>query len=310
MSWSLERVKGIAYALVSSSTFGLIPMFAIPPMREGMLVNSVVFYRFLFSSLAVGAVLLLRGSSLRVNRRELRFLLVLGLLYAATSLVLTSSYVYIPSGTATTIHFLYPVVVSVVMSLVFKERASVFLYVAVVLALCGVYLLSGVEHGAEVNVRGYAMAFSTVLTYACYIIVVNRSCINRMDGLKATFYVLSVGMVIFFFNSLLADGEISGFPDWGSFVHILQLALVATLVSDLTLILAIQRIGSTMSAILGCLEPLTAVCMGALFLGESFTVGQGAGLVAVLAAVMLVICASARGKAGREAATPPSSPRK
>lgn len=43
MSWSLERVKGIAYALVSSSTFGLIPMFAIPPMREGMLVNSVVF---------------------------------------------------------------------------------------------------------------------------------------------------------------------------------------------------------------------------------------------------------------------------
>ena len=126
MSWSLERVKGIAYALVSSSTFGLIPMFAIPPMREGMLVNSVVFYRFLFSSLAVGAVLLLRGSSLRVNRRELRFLIVLGLLYAATSLVLTSSYVYIPSGTATTIHFLYPVVVSVVMSLVFKERASVF----------------------------------------------------------------------------------------------------------------------------------------------------------------------------------------
>lgn len=296
MATSFEKVKGFVYALISSSTFGLIPMFAIPPMKAGMLVNSVVFYRFLFSSLAVGLVLLVRGESFRVNRRELKFLLVLSLLYAATSLILTSSYVFIPSGTATTIHFLYPVVVSIVMSLVFKERASVFLYVAVVLALCGVYLLSGVEHGADFNIKGYAMAFSTVLTYACYIIVVNRSCINRMNGLRATFFVLSVGMVIFFFNALLADGEISSFPDWKSFVDIILLAIVATLVSDLTLILAIQRIGSTMSAILGCLEPLTAVCMGALFLGEHFNLSQGVGIFAVLVAVVLVICSSARRK--------------
>lgn len=294
---SFESFKGVIYAVISSSTFGLIPLFAVPPVLAGMPVNSVVFYRFFFSAIAIGLVLVLKKIDFRISRREFAMLCVLGILYASTSLILTSSYFYIPSGTATTIHFLYPVVVSLIMALMFKEQSSMLLYGAVVLAIGGVYMLSGVQQGAEVNVIGYLMAFSTVLTYAGYLVVVNRSCINRMNGLKATFWVLTMGMVIFFFNTMIQDGYISGFPDTKSFIQVLMLALLSTLVSDLTLILAIQRIGSTITAILGCMEPLTAVCMGAIFLGEKCSLTQGVGILIILCAVILVIYSSKKKKA-------------
>lgn len=286
---SLSSFKGVVYAIISSATFGLIPLFAVPPVNEGMAVNSVVFYRFFFSALAMFFVLLLKKIDLRVSWREFSILCALGVLYAATSLILTSSYFYIPSGTATTIHFLYPVVVSLIMALVFKERVSFMLYIAIVLAICGVYLLSGVQQGGDVNMKGYLMAFSTVLTYAGYLVIVNRTCINRMNGLKATFWVLMIGAVIFFVNTLLQDGKIDGFTSGDAFVRVLCLALISTLVSDLTLILAIQRIGSTTTAILGCMEPMTAVAMGIIFLGEKCSIEQGTGIAVILCAVILVI---------------------
>lgn len=291
---SFESVKGVLYAMISSATFGLIPLFAVPPVLAGMPVNSVVFYRFFFSAAAMAVVLFLKRIDLRITKRELLFLIILSLLYASTSLILTSSYFYIPSGTATTIHFLYPVVVALLMTFLFNEHSTYFLYCAVVLAIGGVYLLSDVSHGTVFNPKGYIMAFSTVITYAGYLVVINRSCINRMNGLKATFWVLVMGAVIFFFNTLIQDGAISGFPDLKSFVQVFMLAIVATLVSDLTLILAIQRIGSTITAILGCMEPLTAVLMGVVFLGEKCSASQAAGIAIILCAVVLVIYSSKR----------------
>lgn len=295
-SKSFDSLKGILYAIISSSTFGLIPLFAVPPVLAGMPVNSVVFYRFLFSAIVMGGILSFKKVDFRITGREFMFLAVLSLLYASTALILTSSYFYIPSGTATTIHFLYPMVVALLMTFIFKEDYSYVLFGAIILALGGVYLLSGVQQGMEINPKGYFMAFSTVLTYSGYLVTVNRSCINRMNGLKATFWVLSIGAVIFFFNTIIQDGAIAGFPDFKSFVRILMLAIVATLISDLTLILAIQRIGSTITAILGCMEPLTAVVMGVLFLGEKCSASQWGGIAIILCAVTAVIYSSQKKK--------------
>lgn len=291
---SIKSFKGVFYAIISSTTFGLIPLFAIPPVREGMMVNSVVFYRFLFSTIAVGIALTARKTSFRITRDEFSLLFALGVLYASTSLMLMSSYFYIGSGTATTIHFLYPLFVALAMTFVFKERSTAFLYVAVVLALGGVYLLSGMGEGGDVSWKGYFMAFSTVLTYAGYILIVNRTRINRMNGLKATFWVLLIGTCIFLVNSLATDGDISAFPNWGAFADLLLLSLLCTLVSDLTLILAIQHIGSTITAILGCMEPLTAVAVSVLFLGENCSAEKIAGIIIILCAVVMVIYSSRR----------------
>lgn len=285
-----KSIRGLIYAVVSSATFGLVPLFAIPALKAGVSVNSVVFYRFAISALLVGLVLLARRESFRIAKRQLPVIAGFALLYAATSFLLTQSYLYIPSGLATTLHFLYPVLVTILMVVLFKERLSVPIAVATLLALGGIYLLSG-SNGSEVNPTGMALALTTVLTYASYIVGLNRSSIGRIDSLKLTFYILSTGSLFFLVNLLVRGEGLTPIPSWKSGIDLFMLALVPTLISNLTLILAVKHIGSTTTAVLGCMEPLTAVVMGILFLGESCSPIQALGIGIILVAVTTVIMA-------------------
>lgn len=290
----MNQFKGILYGILSSSTFGLIPLFALPAIAAGVGIDSVMLYRFGISALVVGSYLLLRGHDLKISLREMITLFGLGLLYASTALFLTQSYLYIPSGIATTIHFLYPVVVTVVMILFFKDRVSFPVILATGLAVGGVCMLSNGEGEGSVSFKGLLYVLLTVVTYALYIVGVNKSEVSRMDGLKMTFYILFACAVIFGIN-LLVKGQRLDLPSSGEvWIYLILLALIPTLVSDLTLILAVQNIGSTTTAVLGCMEPLTAVGMGVLFLGEHFGFMQLLGMLVVVVAVTIIILTGSR----------------
>lgn len=194
-----------------------------------------------------------------------------------TALLLTTSYLYIPSGIATTIHFLYPVVVTTVMILFFKDKVSVPVIGATLMAILGVYLLSNNGTAGTVSLKGLLLVLTTVVTYALYIVGVNKSCVHRMDGLKLTLCAFGRGYGVRF--EFIGEGvPLDPIPDWETGVYLLLLALIPTLVSDFTLILSVQHVGSTTTAVLGCMEPLTAVCMGVWFLHESLGFWQLAGL--------------------------------
>lgn len=285
----MHSVKGLFYAIISSATFGLIPLFAIPALQAGVAVNAVVFYRFFLSAIAMGIVMLFKGTSLKISWQEYKAICWLSLFYGATSLLLTLSYLYIPSGTATTIHFLYPVLVTLIMILLFKEKGNLPVYFATILAIGGVGLLGSADNSGIFSTTGLVLALTTVCTYAIYIVGVQKSDAKHMDGLKTTFFVLLNCAGIFLVNVLVQDGEISPIPDLSTGINLLLLALIPTLVSNLTLILAVQHVGSTTTAILGCMEPMTAVTMGVLFLGETCNSMQLAGIGIILIAVTLVI---------------------
>ena len=177
----------------------------------------------------------------------------------------------------------------------FKDRISVSVMVAALAAVAGVWLLSG-GTDAAVGMKGLTLALATVATYAVYIVGVNKSCVQHMKGLKMVFFILLSATIIFAGN-LFVKGEIpESIPDWSAAVHLILLALIPTLVSDLTLVLAVQRIGSTTTAILGCLEPLTAVALGIFFLGERFVAEQFAGVALIVAAVVTVILGGRPGR--------------
>lgn len=290
----MNQLRGLLYGIVSSSTFGLIPLFALPALQAGVSLDSVMFYRFGLSALALGIWLLVRGEDLRISFKEFGVLFGLGLFYAVTALLLTTAYLYIPSGVATTIHFLYPVVVTAVMILFFKDKISLPVIVASVMAISGVYLLSYGEGGGAVSLKGLLLALVTVVTYALYIVGVNKSCVHRMGGLKMTFYVLLSCSIVFILNLLVKGKMPDAIPDAVTGVYLLLLALIPTLVSDFTLILSVQHVGSTTTAVLGCMEPLTAVGMGVLFLHESFGFVQVCGMVVILLAVSVVILANSK----------------
>ena len=274
----MKQFRGIFLAILSSSTFGMIPFFALPVIQEGVGIDSILFYRFAVSAVIVGLYLLFVKSDFRITAKELVTLFFLGVFYALTSLCLTASYLYIPSSVATTVHFLYPVLVTTIMILFFKNKVSLSVVTAAVMAIVGVYFLSGGKDGGVINVRGLALVLVTVLTYAIYIVGVNKSCVQKMDGLKMTFYVL-----------LSSANGLDAIPSYKAGINLFLLALIPTLISDFTLILAIKQVGSTITAILGCMEPLTALFLGVCFLNETLDGEQLVGIFVILSAVFIII---------------------
>ena len=311
----MRNLRGLIMAILSSATFGLIPLFSIPLMENAdksleIDLDSVCFYRFLFSALLMGVIVFIsfatkhKGEGMKkilkegfaLSGRQFALLMLISIFYASTSIFLTASYTIgeIPSGIATTMHFLYPVFVTGVMILFFGEKLTVTKALAVVLAFGGVFFLSGASFSGDftLNPLGLLFVLVTIFTYGSYIIGVNNiKAIASMNGMKLTFYVLAFSCMLFCCNILVKGGTFAPLVTFHHWWNILALAFVPTLISDLTLGYAIQIIGSTTTAILGCMEPLTAVLVGIAVFGEKLNSSQGIGMVLVFIAVNLVIMA-------------------
>lgn len=284
----MKNAKGIAYALASSSTFGLIPLFTLPVLQSGALDEpSLLFYRFALASLAVGAICAAMRKDFRVPRPMIRRIVFLGVFYAATSMGLTLSYRYVPSGVATTIHFLYPVLVAGIMVFRYHEKSSRTLIAAAGLSLAGIAALSWGEDQA-VRIEGLLLVGMTVATYAVYIVGVNKSGVERIDPLVLTFYVFVVSTALFAVFCA-ANAGIRPVTDTRTLLCLSLLALLPTVISDFTLILAVKYVGSTVTAILGSMEPLVAVLVGIFCFGEPFGIKSVAGLALVITAVTMVV---------------------
>lgn len=293
---NLKNVKGIIYALISSGTFGLIPMFSLPLMNdEGIGLPTILFYRFLLSSVMMGVICLLKKESLKISSQHLATIFGLGLLYAATALCLIYAYKYIPSGVATTIHFIYPISVSLIMVLFFKERRSMILMLSAILSLLGVAMMCWTTGGETINEVGVIIASVTILTYSVYIVGINKTSISSMNAEVLTFYILLSGAIIFMFFAFATTGieSVSGVSAWA---HLVLLAFLPTVLSDLTLILAIKYAGSTITSILGSMEPLVAVFIGVIYFHEFFALSSFFGLLLIIISVILVILFGARKK--------------
>lgn len=296
MSQSRNNIKGILFALISSGTFGLVPLFSLPLMvpalrPEGVLaigVPTILFYRFLFSSITMGAVCATKKISMKISVQELGIILVLALLYGATAKFLVDSYEYIASGLATTVHFLYPIFVSLIMIIFFKEQKSALLFIAALLSLLGVGFMCWHGEPSKGLAIGLTLSAITVFTYGLYIVGLNKSRASQIPVETLTFYVLFLGCVIFCAYVLLTTGiePINLTSDW---INLILLGFFATFISDLTLVLAVKYAGSTITSILGSMEPVVAVLIGAVFFAEHFDGYSALGLFLVLASVTLVI---------------------
>ena len=291
----MKRFQGIFFGILAASAFGMIPLFAVPVLRSGMNTSSVLFYRMFFSILLLGLLLLIKRADMRITRRQLLVTIGLSVLYTASSLYLLESYLYIPSGIATTIHFLYPVFVTIMMVGVFKEKLSLAMALSIVLGVGGVYLLSTGSGDGQISFTGVWMVLITVVAYGGYLVGVNNTSANRVNSLVLTFYVLFFTTIFCGINLLFSEKGLEMIPDSSVAANLLMLGFIPTLVSNLFLILAIHRIGSTVTAVLGCMEPLTAVGMGVLFLGEKLEGMQYVGIIVVVVAVALVILGRKKG---------------
>ena len=281
------QTKGVILAIISAICYGMNPLGALFLYEEGLNVNSVIFYRFIFASILLAIFMLIKKDSFYLKFKEIILLALLGLLFGISAISLFNSFLHMDAGLASTVLFIYPIFVAIIMALFFKEKNSIITILSIVFAFIGVVLLYESD-GANVSNFGIFLVIVSSLCYAIYIVIINQYL--KMSALKVTFYSMlfcTITILIHsFFDSSLNIMPLVNFNMW---FYTIFLALVPTIISLLFLIKAIQLIGSTSASILGALEPLTAVLIGVYVFNEKITFWLVIGIVFILFGVILII---------------------
>lgn len=286
----MNRIKGILYAAVSSSTFGLAPFFSLTLLLAGFSAFEVLSYRWGVATIVLTLFGWCSGCSFRLEKKDFLVVLLLSLLRAVTSFSLLIAYQNIATGVASTIHFMYPLAVSLVMMYFFQEKKSLWVMFAVFMSLLGAALLSSGELEAKNGdtIVGLVAACVSVFSYAGYIVGVRMTRAVRINSTVLTCYVMGLGTVLYFIGALTTSG-LRLVADGYTWLIILGLALPATAISNITLVRAIKYAGPTLTSILGAMEPLTAVVIGVFVFKELFTLNSAIGIILILLAVSVVI---------------------
>lgn len=283
-------VWGYVAGIITGVTYGLNPLFAKPLLSMGVSVDTMLACRYLIAVFILGVWLVFRKESLKVNKAQMWRLCILGFLFAMSSMLLFLSYNYSPAGLATTIVFLYPVIVALIMVLL-KVYPTWQVWLSILMTFVGVVILSRPSGNMTLNITGLSLAAGSAIAYALYLIVVNRSRrLRTVTSLVLTFYALLIGSVVFLIHSVISGGEfMAGLDGWYCWMNLICLAVFPTLVSLLTLAMATRIIGPTRTSVLGVFEPVTAIAVGTIFFGESLTLNIIIGVIITLVAVTFMV---------------------
>lgn len=283
-----NKTKGFICGAIAAATYGMNPLFTLPLYSEGMTVDSVLFYRYALAVIILGIMMKLKGQSFALKKNEVLPLVTGGLLFSASSLFLFMSYKHMDAGIASTILFVYPVMVAVIMFLVFHEKISAITIFSILLSLTGISLLYQGDGKSTLSQTGMILVMLSSLSYAVYIVGVNRSALKTMPTMKLTFYALLFGLSIYIIR-LRFGIELQPVTSAWSWINIIAIASMPTVISLICTATAIHRIGSTPTAILGALEPVTALFFGVIIFGEKLTPRIITGVMMILIAVTLIV---------------------
>ena len=283
-----NKTKGFILGAIAAASYGMNPLFTLPLYSAGMSVDTALFYRYSLAVIVLGIMMKFQKQSFAIKRVDVLPLCIMGLLFAFSSLFLFMSYNYMDAGIASTILFVYPVLVAIIMAVVFKEKVSPITMFSIALAFVGISMLCKSPGGQTLSLVGITFVFLSSLSYAIYIVGVNRSSLKDMPIAKLTFYVLLFGLSVYVVRLQFCT-ELQVIPTPMLWINAVSLAVFPTVISLVTMTKAIHYIGSTPTAILGALEPVTALFFGVLVFGEQLTPRIILGILMVITAVTLII---------------------
>ena len=287
---SKRRIIGTINGVIAAASYGTNPLFALPLYSRGMGVNSVLFFRYSIAVILYGVWLVcFKRISLNLAKNEIIPVFLLGLMFSLSSLTLFEAFNYIEAGIACTILFISPVLVAVMMAIFYKEKLPGIIAAAIVLTSCGILLLYNGKPGTSLNLHGIALVIASAFLYAFYIICVKKNkVIKSIRAPKLSFYVMLFGLIVYIYNlNFCTLLQIPQSPFM--WLCVICLSIFPTIISLETITIAIKLIGSTTTAILGALEPLTAIFFGILFFNEHLTLRITLGIILILSGVLLII---------------------
>lgn len=292
---SKNAIIGYPAGIITGITYGLNPLFAKPLMDAGASTEAILFFRYGIAVILLGAYLVLKKESFRINLRQAGVLLGLGLLFSSSSAFLFEAYKYIASGLATTLVFLFPVMVAIIMVFL-KVVPSWPVWLSIAATFAGVMIMTGGSGSEPVNPTGVWFSIAAAFFYALFIVIINRSkAIASIPNSILTFYALLAGTVFFLTRCALKGEELmaglDGFMPW---VNLIGLAVLPTIVSTACLAVATRNIGATKASVLGVFEPITAILVGTVVFGEVLTPNIIAGILISVVAVTFMIMLTKR----------------
>ena len=287
------RLNGIFYAILSSASFGFSPLFSLGLIAVGLTNFDILSYRWGIAGIVLMIYAFCKKKTLLPNSwDEVWKIILLSALRSITSVTLLIGYANISSGIASTINFMYPVIVAICMMFFFGEHKSIIDIGAIVVSIFGVYLLASgdslVVPGGDTTL-GLVCSLISDVSFAAYYILMKRLRADKIEVVKFTTWVMLLSAVYFIICALVFEGSLSMIPDGKSWLYVLGLALWSTMVSNFTGVKAIRRIGPTLTSILGALQPVTAVVLGVAFLNEHLYFRSMIGITLILAAVTVVV---------------------
>ena len=286
-----SQLRGVVNGIISGVSFGMIPLFSIPVIAAGLDNVSILVYRFLFGSAAMLAILLLRKTNMRVSLSELLRIVLLAIFYITTALATLECYKYLSSGIATALVYTDPIWCALIGLAFLGDKFSIKLTSSILLASLGVMMMTGVFSGdGTFSMIGLLLGLASGLAYGIYLILVPRLKVKHIASLKLTFYVFFTGMWLLIAYSLMTNGGVEEVPDSSCWLDLALLGLIPTAISNICVTVSLKLIDSTIVAILGAFEPLTAMVVGVVILGEPLGfIGVVGGMLILVAVAILTI---------------------
>ena len=286
-------LNGVFYAAVSSMSFGFSPLFSLGLLAAGLSNFDILSYRWMIAAAVLLIYAVCKKKSLRLNSFDEAWkVILLSILRSVTSVTLLIGYANISSGISATINFMYPVIVALCMMIFFGEKKSPVDMGAICVAIFGVYLLASgdsiIVEGGNTKL-GLICSLISAFSFAAYYILMKQVNADKIEVVKFTTWIMMLSAFYFIICAFLFEGRLTIVTEGISWLNILGLGLWATMVSNITGVKAVRRIGPTRTSILGALQPVTAVILGVVFLNEHLYPRSIVGVSLILIAVSVVV---------------------
>lgn len=283
-----NNIKGTIQAISSAVLFGLMPLFTKVIYSFGANFASTAFYRTSLSLILVLLLSILEDRSIRISFKEFIYLLIGSVFFVSTSLTLYSSYNYISSGVATTIHFAYPIIIFIINAIISKIRPNKVDIFCILTVSIGLVLIVDLS-GGKIDLRGITLAAISAFTYSFYSIFLERSILKHLNALRILFYInlISSFLIILFVN--ITGNEIMLSYSMFQWIFIFLYSIVITVGATFLYQKSLRNIGATYTSILSCLEPVTSVVVGVLILSESIFFKQVFAIILILSSTVIIV---------------------
>jgi drug/metabolite transporter (DMT)-like permease len=279
-----HHLGGVWLVLLAASTFGIMPVLAQVAYDSGADIYSFLALRFGIAAAILWIWVLVRRHPIPQGKLLLQVIAIGAVVYVSQSLAFFASIQHADVSIVASIAYTYPILLMLLAAMTGRERIVRVKVAAALGAVAGAVLLVG--GGGHAEPLGIVLVFAANAIYAGYLMV--------SEWIIPPGYATGAGVVIVTsaaaaYATIVAVGPHLHAPgSTEGWLALLGVTLGPTVIGVTALIAGLQRIKPVATATVGAAEPLVAVVLSIVLLGETVSAVQIAGLGLVVVSVVAV----------------------